>query len=131
MPSYPETLRKKMVQKYQEQWQESQITIEQFADQNRIHHTTMRKWIKAYSPEFDSQRRSKKTYREVIVEEQAVQKQMQVQTEWYPHEPEPEQTKTGVAEPDHAEHRINQLLKEIEFLKQQVSYWMQQEPVVL
>ena len=61
MPGYPESMRKQLVQRYQEQWREDGISIDQFAENNRVHHTTMRAWIKRYDPEFDRYRKNQKS----------------------------------------------------------------------
>ena len=93
----------------------------------------MRNWIKRYDPEFERHRKvagshhySKTT---TIEEQQVEQTQLQVESEWYP----PEQTPNQAIElvPDSQAEKMSQLMKEIDFLKQQVSYWMQQEPVSL
>lgn len=124
MAGYPESQRKKIVAGYQQQYQESGISIDDYSKQVQVHHTTIRQWLKRYAPEFETSRR-KSTSRTIT-------ESVEVETEWYPHtdfqEPDllpPPEPSTGHQEPD----VVEKLREEIKFLKAQVVYWMQQEPV--
>ncbi|WP_420588260.1 hypothetical protein [Bacterioplanoides sp.] len=118
---YPEILRKRHVADYQKQFRQTGITIENFSTQIGVHHTTVRQWLKRYAPDFYSSRRQTKT----------ITQSVQVETEWYP-DNQPEMTEPELSVmpdgPDDSD-RISLLLKEIEFLKRQVIYWMRQDRI--
>ena len=132
MSGYPESVRKRIVQRYQEQWQETGLSIDDYCAQAKIHHTTMRKWLKQYAPEFDVRRKSeKKSMQRSVIS--STGNKVQVETEWYEHEQQ-ELTMPDTAhiasESSPAPDLIDQLREEIEFLKRQIIYWMKQEPLV-
>ncbi len=141
MPNgYAVSMKKKIVQSYQEQWQDTGISIDDFSKEAKIHHTTIRNWLRTYAPAFEASRRSShKT--------QTVQRSMarterghgiQIESEWYNHEQQEfsvsDHPATGDAltppecsqEPD----LIESLRREIQFLRQQVAYWMKQDSVL-
>lgn len=137
--TYSEDYRRKIVSNYQQLWQEQSLSIDQYATQICINHTTVRKWLKQYAPEFEERRRGQQSkFRNrrsldhpdpdpiaELEEEPSSQCKSQsvtVQTEWYQEEPEHE------LDP-HQDDLVQQLREEIVFLKQQVSYWMRQEAI--
>ena len=129
---YPEAVRIKTVQQYQQRWQESGLSIDKFAEEVRVHHTTIRQWLKKYAPDFYTSRKSPQfpAVSSPIDSMTTGTQQVQVETEWYEHhQMEIAENTTARRDPD--EDRVAKLLDEIAFLKEQVAYWMRQEPVRL
>ncbi len=135
MPGYSDNFRTKVISQFQQQWQETGISVENFSVQAKVHHTTMRQWLRKYAPEFETKRKqlSKTTLssRSEVMSENS--QGVQIETEWYQKERQleiSEDYEDPVTSPQRSESdQIEQLLDEICFLKQQVVYWMRQEPV--
>ena len=132
---FPETMRINAVNQYKHEFEETGVSIDQFAKDFCIHHTTLRQWLKRYDPEFYVQRGRKvvqtmrKTQSETTHVDGEVHSQgIQIEEEWYGQQPLlPSQAQVHVE--DHRDKEIADLRSEVGFLKKQVVYWMNQGAV--
>ncbi|MGI9277860.1 MAG: transposase [Endozoicomonas sp.] len=126
--NHTDDFKQHIIAQFRQQWEHEPISVQRYAEQQSVHHTTVRRWLRELDPELHQQLKQQRVRSTATAQQSmSLDTGLKVVTESYQYDEHNEQAE---GHPDsmvqQLRHQVARLEHENQFLKKCVAYWTHQ-----